>query len=141
VKAINIGLTPTEIRSDNFNVTSGGTTASTQFTLKQYASKSPLVDATVRAPKAALPDLLSMAKAYGVTGLDKLSGAGTLNLDMHAAGPLQAISSDQIVKALNGTLNVDFNNVRYAGVDISHKLAALTGTCNKARRTKASPTS
>ena len=136
VKAINIGLTPTEIRSDNFNVTSGGTTASTQFTLKQYASKSPLVDATVRAPKAALPDLLSMAKAYGVTGLDKLSGAGTLNLDMHAAGPLQAISSDQIVKALNGTLNVDFNNVRYAGVDISHQLAALTGNLQQGQEDK-----
>src|SRR5882724_4700305 len=127
VKAINVALTPTEIRSDNFNVTSGGTTASTQFTLKQYASKSPLVDATVRAPQAALPDLLSMAKAYGVTGLDSLSGAGTLNLDMHAAGPLKAISSDQIVKALNGTVNVNFKNVRYSGVDIAHKLAALTG--------------
>jgi uncharacterized protein involved in outer membrane biogenesis len=136
VKAINVALTPTEIRSDNFNVTSGGTTASTQFTLKQYASKSPLVDATVRAPKAALPELLSMAKAYGVTGLDKLSGAGTLNLDMHASGPLQAISSDQIMKALNGTLNVDFNNVRYAGVDISHKLAALTGSLQQGQEDK-----
>jgi AsmA protein len=136
VKAINIALTPTEIRSDKFNVTSGGTTASTQFTLKQYASKSPLVDATVQAPKAALPDLLSMAKAYGVTGLEKLSGAGILNLDMHASGPLQAISSDQIMKALNGTLNVDFNNVRYAGVDISHKLAALTGNLQQGQEDK-----
>jgi uncharacterized protein involved in outer membrane biogenesis len=136
VKAINLALTPTEIRSDNFNVTSGGTTATTQFTLKQYTSKSPLVDATVRAPKAALPELLSMAKAYGVTGLDKLSGAGNLNLDMHAAGPLQSISSDQIIKALNGTLNVDFNNVRYAGVDISHKLAALTGSLQQGQEDK-----
>ncbi len=136
VKAINVALTPTEIRSDNFNVTSGGTTATTQFTLKQYASKSPLVDATVRAPKAALPELLSMAKAYGVTGLDKLTGAGTLNLDMHATGPLQAISSDQIMKALNGTLNVDFNNVRYSGVDISHKLAALTGSLQQGQDDK-----
>jgi len=136
VKAINVALTPTEIRSDKFNVTSGGTTATTQFTLKQYASKSPLVDATVQAPKAALPELLSMAKAYGVTGLEKLSGAGTLNLDMHASGPLQAISSDQIMKALNGTLNVDFNNVRYAGVDISHKLAALTGNLQQGQDDK-----
>jgi hypothetical protein len=77
-----------------------------------------------------------MAKAYGVTGLDKLSGAGTLNLDMHAAGPLQAISSDQIMKALNGTVNVDFNNVRYAGLDISHKLAALTGSLQQGQDDK-----
>ncbi len=136
VKAINVTLTPTEIRSDNFNVTAGGTTASTQFTLKQYTSKSPLVDATVRAPKAALPELLSMAKAYGVTGLDKLSGAGNLNLDMHVVGPLQTISSDQIMKALNGTLNVDFNDVRYAGVDISHRLAALTGSLQQGQEDK-----
>ena len=34
VKAINIALTPTEIHSDNFNVTSGGTTAAVQFSVK-----------------------------------------------------------------------------------------------------------
>ena len=127
VKAVNVALTPTEIRSDNFNIASGGTTAAAQFTLQQYASKNPQVDATLRAPQAALPELLSMAKAYGVTSLDKLSGAGNLNLDMHAAGPLQAISSDQIMKALNGNISINFNNVRYAGVDISHQLASIAG--------------
>jgi AsmA protein len=127
VKTLNVALTPTEIRSDNFNVTSGGTTAAVQFAMKQYTSNSPLVDATVRAPGAALPEILAMAKAYGVTGLDKISGAGNLNVDMHVAGPLQAISSDQIIKALNGIINVNFNNVRYAGVDISHQLTSLGG--------------
>jgi hypothetical protein len=96
--------------------------------MKQYTSKSPLVDATLRAPQAALPELLSMAKAYGVTGLEKIGGAGNLSLDMHASGPLQALSSDQVVKALNGNINVNFNNVRYAGVDISHRLTSLVGS-------------
>ena len=62
----------------------GGTTAAAQFTMTQYASNSPQVDATLRAPQAALPELLSIAKAYGVTGLDKISGAGNLSLDLHA---------------------------------------------------------
>jgi AsmA protein len=128
VKAVNITLTPTEINSDNFNVTSGGTTAAVQFSMKQYASNSPQVNATVRAPQAALPDLLSMAKAYGVTSLDKISGSGTLALDMSAAGPLQSISSDQIMKALNGTINVNFNDVHYSGVDISHQLLSMIGS-------------
>ena len=128
VKTVNITLTPTEIHSDNFNVTSGGTTAAVQFSMKQYTSNSPQVNATVRAPQAALPDLLSMAKAYGVTSLDKVSGAGNLALDMSAAGPLQSISSDQITKTLNGTINVNFNNVRYAGVDISHQLLSMIGS-------------
>jgi len=68
-----------------------------------------------------------MAKAYGVTGLDKLNGAGTLNLDMHAAGPLGAVSSDEIMRALNGTLNLNFNSVKYTGVDITHELASIGG--------------
>src|SRR5580693_3626561 len=128
VKAINIALTPTEIHSDNFNVTSGGTTAAVQFSVKNYTSNSALVDATLRAPQAALPDLLSMAKAYGVTSLDKISGGGNLAVDMHAAGPVQSMSSDQLVKALNGIINVNFNNVRYAGVDISHQLLSMIGS-------------
>jgi len=40
---------------------------------------------------------------------------------MHAAGPLRAISSDEIMKALNGTLNLNFNNVKYSGADINHE--------------------
>ncbi|HSZ03126.1 MAG TPA: AsmA family protein [Terriglobales bacterium] len=128
VKAVNIALSPTEIHSDNFNVTSGGTTATVQFAVKDYTSNSSQVDATLRAPQAALPDLLSMAKAYGVTSLDKISGAGNLAVDMHAAGPVQSMSSDQLVKALNGTINVNFNNMRYAGVDISHQLLSMIGS-------------
>jgi AsmA protein len=128
VKTLNIALTPTEIHSDNFNVTSGGTTAAVQFSMKQYTSNSAQVDATLRAPQAELPDLLAMAKAYGVTSLDKVTGAGNLSIDMHAAGPVQSLSSDQIVKALNGTINVNLNNVRYAGVDISHQLLSMIGS-------------
>jgi AsmA protein len=128
ISAVNIALSPTEIHSDNFNVVSGGTTAAVQFSLKEYTSNSPQVNATLRAPQAALPDLLSMAKAYGVNSLDKVSGAGNLSLDMSAAGPLQSLSSDQIAKALNGTINVNFNNVHYAGVDVSHQLLSMIGS-------------
>jgi AsmA protein len=136
VKAVNIALSPTEIRSDTFNVASGGTTAAVQFSMKNYTSNAPDVDASVRAPQAALPDLLSMAKAYGVTSLDKISGAGTLALDMHASGPLQSISSDQIVRSLNGTINLNFNNMRYSGVDIDHQLTSLLGSGQAAQKDK-----
>src|SRR5580693_2903399 len=128
VKAVNIALSPTEIHSDNFNVTSGGTTAAVQFSVKNYTSNSALVDATLRAPQAALPDLLSMAKAYGVNSLDKISGGGNLAVDMQAAGPVQSLSSDQLVKAVNGTINVNLANVHYAGVDISNKLLSMIGS-------------
>lgn len=127
IPALNLTLTPTDIRSDNFNVTSGGTTVATQFTLRQYLAKTPFVDATLKAPNASLPALLSMAKAYGVKGVEKINGQGTLNLDAHASGPLQSISSDDIMRALNGAMNLNFNNVRYSGADISHQLAGIAG--------------
>jgi uncharacterized protein involved in outer membrane biogenesis len=125
IKAVNLALTPDEIRSDNFPVVSGGTTVNTQFSLRSYASKTPLVDATLKAPQAELPAILAMAKAYGVSGLDKLNGEGTLGLDMHAAGPLRSITSDEIMRALNGNVNLNFNNVRYSGADIGHELASI----------------
>jgi uncharacterized protein involved in outer membrane biogenesis len=128
IKALNIALTPTEIHSDNFNVTSGGTTAAVQFSVKQYTSNSPQVDATLRAPQAALPDLLAMAKAYGVTSLDKVTGQGTLSVDMRAAGSVQSLSSNEMMKAVNGTINVNLNTVRYSGVDISHQILSMIGT-------------
>jgi len=128
VKALNIALTPTDIHSDNFNVISGGTTAAVQFSVKQYTSNSPQVDATLRAPQAALPDLLAMAKAYGVTSLDKVTGQGTLSVDMHAAGSVQSLSSNEMMKAVNGTINVNLNSVRYSGIDISHQILSMIGT-------------
>jgi uncharacterized protein involved in outer membrane biogenesis len=132
IPAINLNLTPAQIQSNNFNVVSGGTTVNAQFALRNYLAKTPLVDATLKAPNAALPALLSMAKAYGVTGVDKITGAGTLNLDMHAAGPIRSISSNEIMKALNGALNLNFNNVKYSGADINHELASIAGFLNKA---------
>jgi AsmA protein len=133
IKAVNLALTPDEIRSDNFPVVSGGTTVNTQFSLRNYTSKTPLVDATLKAPQAELPAILAMAKAYGVSGLDKLIGAGTLAVDMHAAGPLQSITSDEIMRVLNGNVNLNFNNVRYSGVDIGHQLAGVGQFLNSAQ--------
>jgi hypothetical protein len=130
IQTINLHLTPADIRSDPFNVVSGGTTVNSQLTLRNYMSPSPIVDATLRAPNAQLPAILAMAKAYGVTALDKFNGEGTLKMDMHAAGPVKSISSDEIMKALNGTLNLNFANVKYSGADIGHELSSIAGFLN-----------
>jgi len=131
VPAINLALTPTEVRSNNFNVTSAGTTVNTQFTMRQYTSPNPIIDATLKAPNAQLPAVLAMAKAWGVTSLDKITGAGTLNLDMHAVGPVKSLKQNELMRAVNGKLNLNFNNVRYSGADISHELAAIAGFLGK----------
>jgi uncharacterized protein involved in outer membrane biogenesis len=131
VPAINLALTPTEVRSNNFNVTSAGTTINTQFNLRQYTSPNPVIDATLKAPNAQLPAVLAMAKAWGVTSLDKINGAGTLNLDMHAIGPVKSLDQNSLMRAVNGNLNLNFNNVRYSGADISHELGAIAGFLGK----------
>lgn len=130
IPSVNMNLTPSQVQSNSFNVVSGGTTLNTQFTVRNYQSSSPTVDATVRAPNAQLPAILAMAKAYGVSSLDKLSGEGTLNLNMKAAGPVKSLSSVEIMRALNGTADLNFNNVKYSGANISHELSTIAGFLN-----------
>jgi uncharacterized protein involved in outer membrane biogenesis len=125
IQSVNFNMTPTQIQSNPFNIVSGGTTVNTQVTLRNYAAPSPVIDATMRAPNAQLPAVLAMAKAYGVTSLDKFSGQGTLNLDMHADGPLKSVSAGEIEKAVNGTINVNFANVRYSGANMGSQFAAI----------------
>jgi hypothetical protein len=71
-----------------------------------------------------------MAKAYGVTSLDKVNGEGTMDLNMHAAGPVKSVSSAEIMRALNGTVAVNFKNVKYTGANISHELGTIAGFLN-----------
>jgi len=125
-----LNLTPSQIQSNSFNMISGGTTLNTQLGVRNYLSPSPVVDATVRAPNAQLPAILSLAKAYGVTALDKVNGAGTMNLDMRAVGPVKSLSKAEIIRALSGSINLNFNNVKYSGANLSQQLASIAGFLN-----------
>lgn len=127
VKEIALNLTPTEIRSDKFNVSSGMTSAAVQLTLQQYTSNSPNINASVQAPNAELPAVLSMAKAYGVKALDNVSGSGTLNVDLHANGPVKSINSGDVARDLNGTVGLNFKDIKYTGADIGHELSSIAG--------------
>ena len=84
IKAINLTLSPTEIRSNEFNATSGKTTVAARFAMLEYVSKSPTVDVQLRSAAATLPEIQSIVKAYGVTGLDQISGTGSLNFFLGA---------------------------------------------------------
>jgi uncharacterized protein involved in outer membrane biogenesis len=127
VKAINLALSPSAIQSDQFNATSGKSTIVGQFALHQYTSNSPSVDLRLRAPEATLPEIQAIAKAYGVTALDQISGGGALNFDLNASGPVQALSTDAAIKALNGVINLDFSPLKIAGFDTLHELGKLGG--------------
>lgn len=127
IKTLDLALSPSEIRSNEFNATSGKTTVTARFNLRQYTSDSPSIDVGVRAPNATLPEIQSIAKAYGMTGLDQIAGKGSLNLDLRAAGPLHAVSSTDVTRLLNGTMSLDFSPLRISGFDTAHQLANIGG--------------
>jgi uncharacterized protein involved in outer membrane biogenesis len=127
IKAVTLFLKPSEVHSNPFTVSSGSTALNVQLGMQQYLSKNSTVNATVRAANAELPSLLSIAKAYGITALDNVNGSGTLNVDLHASGPVRSAASSELARALNGSITFNFHDVRYSGADISHELTKIAG--------------
>jgi uncharacterized protein involved in outer membrane biogenesis len=127
VKQLDLALTPTEIRSNEFQATTGKTTVIGRIGLKQYTSNTPIIDANLRAPGATLPEIQNIARAYGVTGLDQLSGAGALSFDLRANGPLESVASNNVMRAVNGNIKLSFDTMKLQGVDASRELAKIGG--------------
>jgi len=125
IASVDLAITPTEIRSNTFELRSGNMTAAARFGVAQYTSKSPTIDFALRSANVYLPEIVATAKAYGAKGLAPITGSGTLNLDLHASGPLRSMRSSEIIKLLNGNANVDFRNVRIAGLGVEHELESI----------------
>ena len=89
VAAIDLAMTPQDIRSNGFTVSSGATTLNAQMALSQYTTPSPNIDATLKTVNAKVDELLGMAKAYGFAAAEGMSGSGNVNLDVHAVGPIK----------------------------------------------------
>jgi uncharacterized protein involved in outer membrane biogenesis len=132
IKTVDLALSPKEIRSNDFTLTSGKTNVSARFAVRQYTSKSPFVDLALRAPGATLPEIQSLGKAYGLTGLDQLKGDGKLNLDLHAAGSVDSLQSKDVLRALNGSMNLDFSALRIDGFNVAEELGVIGGFLNGA---------
>jgi AsmA protein len=130
IPSLTLNLTPSQIQSTPFNVTSGGTALNAQLGVRDYASPQSIVDIAVHAPNAQLPAILSLAKAYGVTALDKVNGLGTMNLDLRAAGAVKSFNKAEITQALNGSINLNFNDVKYSGANLSQQLSSIAGFLN-----------
>ena len=89
VPTLDLTMTPQDIRSSPFTATSGATTLNGQLAIAQYTSPSPTVDATIKTVNAKVDELLSIAKAYGVSAVEGMSGSGAITLDLHATGPVK----------------------------------------------------
>ncbi|HEU5450488.1 MAG TPA: AsmA family protein [Terriglobales bacterium] len=93
VSSIALALSPNEIRSNQFNAQSGSTKVAAQFTLTNYASPQPQMQARLNTANANVAELLSIAKAYGVSAVNGMGGSGTINLDVQAQGPVKNSSA------------------------------------------------
>lgn len=89
VNSVQLALTPTDIRSNKFAASTGSTSLNVQFALSGYTSNAPNVDATVNTQNANIGEFLNIAKAYGVSAAEGMTGSGLLSLNVHATGPIK----------------------------------------------------
>ncbi|HUS18651.1 MAG TPA: AsmA family protein [Terriglobales bacterium] len=86
VTNVDLALTPTTISSNEFVATTGSTATHVNFVLNSYASDNSSIDATVRADGAKLGELLSIAKASGISAVEDMDGSGAVNLNVRVQG-------------------------------------------------------
>jgi AsmA protein len=86
VTQVNLGLTPTTIRSNEFVASTGSTSVHVQFAMNDYSSAKSMIDASVKAPNAQLGELIAIGQAYGVDALDGINGTGPVSIDVHVSG-------------------------------------------------------
>ncbi len=107
IGSINLSLTPDTIRSNDFTATTGSTSVTVNFSLAHYTTPNSVIDATLRAPNARIGEILNIAKAYGVSAAEGMSGDGALSLDVRAQGPTKdpsALNFNGSGKIQNATL-------------------------------------
>ena len=97
-----VTLTPNSIHSNEFTAKTGSTSVTMNFSLANYRSNNSTINAALRAPNAKLGELISMARAAGVSAVDGISGDGQVTLDVHVQGPARNMSA--LVFSGNGKL-------------------------------------
>ena len=102
VPAINLELTPDTVKSNNFTAQSGNTSLNGNFALSHYTGPNGVIDAAIRTSGANLGELINIAKAYGVSAVEGMSGTGSLSLDAHVQGPIK--QTDRLVYSGTGSL-------------------------------------
>lgn len=90
--AIDLTLSPGEVRANDFTITSSGTSLLLGAIVKEYTSQRPLIDGHVRTNGADLGQVLNIARAWGAGAADGTTGSGTLTVDVRASGPLDALT-------------------------------------------------
>ena len=104
--AVDLSMTPREIRSNDFTATSNSTSVGVRFALADYTAATPFVDATIRMSNAELGDALSVARAWGLRAAEGLSGSGRVTANVRVTGPTDSLEYTGSAAVRNATLDV-----------------------------------
>ncbi|HLY99168.1 MAG TPA: AsmA family protein, partial [Candidatus Angelobacter sp.] len=99
---VELTLTPQSITSNNFTASTGATTVTASLELAQYTTPNSVINAALRLPSAKIAEVLNIAKAYGVSAVEGMTGDGMLALDVRVQGPVKNLSA----LAFNGSGSV-----------------------------------
>jgi uncharacterized protein involved in outer membrane biogenesis len=91
-EGVNLVLSPTQIRSNDFTASTNSTSLAVRFILSDYATPEPRVDTSVRTIGADLGDTLNVARAWGIRAASGMSGSGRLTLNVRATGPIRTLT-------------------------------------------------
>lgn len=127
--AVDLSLTPREIRSNDFSATSNSTSVGVRFALADYTAVTPFADVTIRMTNAELGEALHVARAWGLHAADGLSGSGRLTANVRATGPVDALEFTGSAAVRDATLKVPSLSqplhMRTADVTFSRNAAIL----------------
>jgi uncharacterized protein involved in outer membrane biogenesis len=144
VNDIELALTPDAIRSNDFAASTGSTTVTVNFALAQYTAPTSSVNASLRTANARVGELLNIAKAYGISAVEGMSGDGVLNLDVKAQGPIKnpnAMTFAGTGKLQNASLKLPSMTkpvaIRNADLNFSQNSAALANLAASVGQTNA----
>lgn len=104
--AVNLAITPDEIRSNDFSAATNGTSLAARFVISRYATGAPIIDAAIRTADAELGDVLTVARAWGLRAVNGVSGSGRVNADLRAFGPRKALAYTGAVTLSNATVGL-----------------------------------
>ncbi|MCX6612310.1 MAG: AsmA family protein [Acidobacteria bacterium] len=86
---LSLALTPERIMLEPANVSSGSTQLQTFGVISNYA-RAPRLEATLIAPDAQIAELLSIARAYGMSSVEGIKATGQAKVQIRASGLLEA---------------------------------------------------
>jgi uncharacterized protein involved in outer membrane biogenesis len=86
--SLRVDLTPDQLRAAPFDVETGDTKLHGSFSLSQYSSAKPQLDASVTVPPSDLGDLIDIAQAYGVEAARGVKATGTAAIEAKVFGSL-----------------------------------------------------